>query len=349
MSLSVRNLLLECRLVAQAPGCGGKFFLKPKTGEMEDILQPLIVILVGGLFAPLLTQLIERFLGEHGEPATETKKQMSASDKKLKRKRWLKLFVYAVGIQLILFTIFFLCSKWIYFDKNYFSTNERALIREGIRKGKDYVIPKMTIRVYSESGAGLPNSDSLCVTSPVHYCSLVSISYEIVALREFNDQKIFQEYYKALYAENVVREPGSEREGNDKNPQKVICDYDILTSMKKFERKTITTRVDYLYASLPRTREFMGQNITKDNWDFFYYPNAEDDVIGEVEFQVISRTLKFNAPAPDDAIYIDDKSNSHNLTPQLLKSNGNCLNFNILTSKIPELKNNETIGIKWSW
>jgi len=316
---------------------------------MEDILQPLIVILVGGLFAPLLTQLIERFLGESGGTSMKPSEILTADEKKAKRKKWLKLFSYAVGIQLLLFTIFFLCSKWIYFDKNYFQTSERELIREGIKKNKDYIIPKMTIRVYSESKGGLPSSDTSCMTNPLNYCSLVSISYEIVTLREFNDQKIFQEYYKALYADNVVREPGSEREGNDKNPQKVICDYDIITTMKKFERKTITTRVDYLYTYLPRTREFMGQNITNDNWDFFYYPNTEDDIIGEVEFQIISRTLKFNSPLPDDAIYIDDQSISHTFTPQLLNSNGDCLHFNILTTRIPRLKNNETVGVKWSW
>lgn len=316
---------------------------------MEDVLQPLLVILIGGLFAPLLTQLIEKFIGDSGQTATDTKKVLTADEKKVRRKKWLKLFSYAVAIQLLLFTIFFFCSKWVYFDKNYFPTNERELIREGIKKDKDYVIPKMTIRVYSENKGGLLSSDTACIAKPVNYCSLVSISYEIVALKEFKDQKIFQEYYKALYAENVVREPGSEREGNDKNPQKVICDYDIITSMKKFERKTITTRVDYLYNSLPRTREFMKQNITNDNWDFFYYPNTEDDVIGEVEFQVISRTLNFNSPLQDDLIYIDDQGSSHTLTPQLLKSNGECLHFNILTTKIPRLKNNEEVGVKWSW
>lgn len=316
---------------------------------MEDFLQPLLVILVGGLFAPLLTQLIEKFLGESGQTSTSTPIILTPDEKKIQRKKWLKLFAYAVSIQLLLFTIFFFCSKWVYFDNNYFQTNERDLVREGVKKKRDYVIPKMTIRVYSENQNSIPNGDTSCITNPVNYCSLVSISYEIVALRDFNDQKIFQEYYKALYASNVVREPGSEREGNDKNPQKVICDYDIITNMKKFERKTITTRVDYLYNSLPRTREFMKQSITNDNWDFYYYPNTEDDVIGEVEFQIISRTLKFNSPSPDDVVYIDEEGCSHNLTPQLLKSSGDCLNFNILTTKIPRLKNNEEIGVKWSW
>lgn len=316
---------------------------------MEDILQPLIAILIGGLFAPLLTQLIEKFIGGDASVPDITRKPLTVLEKKAKRKKWLKLFGYAVCIQLLLFTIFFLISKWIYFDKNYFPTNERELVREGIKKNKDYIIPKLTIRVYSESKNGVPFADSTCLINPLNYCSLISISYEIVALKEFNDQKIFQEYYKALYAENVVREPGSEREGNDKNPQKVICDYDIITSMKKFERKTITTRVDFLYTSLPKTREFMGQNVTNNNWDFFYYPNAEDDIIGEVEFQIISRTLHFKTPLPEDAMYMDDKSTTHTLNTQLLRSNGSCLQFNILTTKVDKLRNNETVGIKWSW
>jgi hypothetical protein len=315
---------------------------------MEDILQPLLVILVGGLFAPLLTQLIERFIGDSSDGSVVNKKKLTHDEKKARRKRWLKLFSYAVGIQLVLFTIFFLCSKWIYFDKNYFNTTERELIRRGIKKNKDYVIPKMTIRIYSENKGGLP-IDTLCLDKEINYCTLVSISYEIVSLKSFNEQTIFQEYYKALYAENVVKEPGSEKEGNDKNPQKVICDYDIITTMKKFERKTITTRVDFLYNILPDTRDFMGQKLTDKNWDFFYYPNAEDDVIGEVEFQIISRTLKFNVPTQNDAIYIDENNKSHTYSPQLLTSYGDCLSFNILTAKISGLRNNESFGVKWKW
>jgi len=316
---------------------------------MEDILQPLLVILVGGLFAPLLTQLLERYIGNSEENQKAGKKILTQYEKKARRKKWLKLFSYAVLIQLLLFTIFFFCSKWIYFDKNYFSTSERELICEGLKKNKDYVIPKMTIRIYSENKEGLPSIDTACIKNKINYCTLVSISYEIVSLRELSDQTIFQEYYKALYAVDVIREPGSEKEGNDKNPQNVICDYDIITSMKKFERKTITTRVDFLYNNLPDTREFMGQNFTNKNWDFFYYPNTEDDVIGEIEFQIISRTLKFNTPLQNDVIYIDETSKSHTYTPQLLKSHGDCLHFNILTTKIKELKNNESFGIKWSW
>ena len=316
---------------------------------MEDILQPLLVILVGGLFAPLLTQLIERFIGDSSEGVAVSKKKLTNDEKKAKRKRWLKLFSYAVGIQLVLFTIFFLCSKWIYFDKNYFNTTERELIRRGVKKNKDYVIPKMTIRIYSENKNGLPIFDTSCLDKEINYCTLVSISYEIVSLKNFNEQNIFQEYYKALYAENVVREPGSEKEGDDKNPQKVICDYDIITTMKKFDRKTITTRVDFLYNTLPDTRDFMGQKLTDKNWDFFYYPNTEDDVIGEVEFQIISRTLKFNTPMQNDAIYIDENNKHHTYSPQLLTSYGSCLYFNILTTKISELKNNESFGVKWKW
>lgn len=316
---------------------------------MEDILQPLLVILIGGLFSPLLTQLIEKFIGDSNESNSELENELTPEEKKIKRKKWLRLFFYAVMIQLLLFTIFFFCSKWAFFDKQYFPTNERELIREGLKKDNDYIIPKITIRIYSESNNGLPGSDKSCITNSINYCSLISISYEIVALKDFEDQMIFQEYYKALYAENIIREPGSEREENDKNPQKVICDYDIITSMKKFERKTITTRVDYLYNLLPKTRQFMGKDITDNNWDFFYYPNNEDDVIGEVEFQVISRTLKLNPPLPDDAIHIDDKRTSHNLETKLLKSKGECLHFNILTTKVPKLKNKESIGIRWSW
>jgi hypothetical protein len=315
---------------------------------MEDILQPILVILIGGLFAPLLTQLIERMLGD-SSTSTSVAHEQTPDEKKSKRKRWVKFFAYAVAIQLLLFTMFFFASKWSYFDKNYFKTSERELIREGIKKDKPYVIPKMVIRLYSEHRNGVPFSDTLCAKGKINYCLLVSISYEIVALRDYNEQPIFQETYKALNAENVVREPGSEKEGNDKNPQKVICDYDIITSMKKFERRTITTRADFLYNALPETMTFMGQSITNKNWDFFYYPNNEDDVIGEVEFQVMSRTLKFNTPTQEDAKYINEDNKPFTYTPQLFISSGECLHYNILTTKIPRLKNTESFGIKWSW
>lgn len=315
---------------------------------MEDVLQPLLVILIGGLFAPLITQLIEKILGTASDTPSQTI-QLSAIERRRRRKRNLKLFSYAVLVQLLLFTIFFFSSKWIYFDQNYFPTSERELIREGIKKGREYIIPKMTIRVYSENQSGLPAGQGSCPPNQLNYCSLISISYEIVALKDFKDQKIFQEYYKALYAYDVIREPGSEIEREDKNPQSVICDYDVITTMKKYERKTITTRADYLFSSLPPTRKFMGENVTDNNWDFFYYPNEEDDVIGEVEFQIISRTLVFNNPTPDDAIFIDDRGSKHTITTQLLKSKENCLHFNILTAKVPVLKNKESFGVRWSW
>lgn len=316
---------------------------------MEDFIQPLIVILVGGLFAPLLTQLIEKFLGDPQGHSKDSDTPLTPNEKKEKRKKWLKLFSYAVGIQLLLFTVFFLCSKWIYFDKNYFPTSERELIREGIKKNKDYIIPKMTIRVYSESNNGVPLSDSICSGKKINYCSLISISYEIVALRDFNSEKIFPEYYEALYAAKVLKEPGSEVEGDDKNPKDNICVYDINTTMKKFERRTITTRADFLYDELPTTRKFFDKDFTGLNWDMFYYPNKEDDVIGEVEFQVISRSLKFNTPSANDAIMEDANNKQVAANPQLILSNGDCMHYNIITSRIPRLKNNESFGIKWSW
>jgi len=315
---------------------------------MEDILQPIVAILISGLFAPLLTQLIERFTGKSPDaPAVRT--NLSAEEKRKRRKRNLVIFTYAVFAQLSLFTMFFFLSKWAYFDENYFPTSERELIREGIKKGKDYVIPKMTIRVYSESKAGLPAEIDSCSSNPLNYCMLVSISYEIVALKNFKDQKIFQEYYQALYAYDVLREPGSETQGQDKNPKDVICNYDIITTMEKYQRKTITTRADFLYTVLPATRVFMGDEITDENWDFFYYPNEEDDVIGEVEYQIISRTLQFNTPTPDDAIHLDENRSKHTISTQLLKSKGDCFHFNILTAKIPRLHNKEHFGVKWTW
>jgi hypothetical protein len=316
---------------------------------IQDYIEPLIVILIGGLFAPLLTQLIEKMLGNPGIGAIESNTQLTEGEKRSKRKRNIKLFSYAVTIQLFLFTLFFLCSKWVYFDKNYFPTNERELVREGIKKNKEYIIPKMTIRVYSESTNGIPLSDGICNGRKINHCSLISISYEIVALRDFNAEKIFSEYYEALYATKVLKEPGSDVEGDDKNPKDNICVYDIVTTMKKFDRKTITTRADFLYDSLPYTRKFFDKDFSGDNWDMFYYPNKEDDIIGEVEFQIISRSIKFNTPAANDAIMEDANNKEIAANPQLVVSSGECLNYNIITSKVQRLKNNESFGIKWSW
>lgn len=316
---------------------------------MEDIIQPFLVILVGGLFAPLLTQLIERFISEPKETNSVSNKPLTDAQKKEKRKKWLKLFSYAVCIQLLLFTIFFICSKLIYFDKNYFDTNERQLIREGIKENRDYVIPKMTIRIYSEVNSGIPLTKTICSEKKINYCSLVTISYEIVALKKFNSEKIFQEYYDANYAENVLKEPGSEFEGPDLNSKKTTCKFKVITSMEKYERKTITTRADFLYNEFPQVREFFDKNIAGQNWDMFYYPNNEGDIIGEVEFQLISRSLKFKTPETNDAILEDANSKQIPINPQLIISNGDCLNFNIITAKVSRLKNNETFGVKWSW
>jgi hypothetical protein len=315
---------------------------------MEDTLQPLLVILIGGLFAPILTQLIEKFLGAHHDEKNPASPSTPGTSK-AKRKRWLKLFTYAVGIQLLLFTIFFFSSKWIYFDKNYFKTNERELIQEGIKKGKDYVIPKMTIRIYSEANNGVPLSDSLCSGKKINYCNLVTISYEIVALRNFKNEKIFSEYYESLYAAKALKEPGSEIESDDANPNDNICVYELVTTMGKYDRKTITTRSDFLYESLPATRKFFNKSYAGYKWDMFYYPNKEDDIIGEVEFQIISRTLKLAPPSSSDAIKKEANNREDPISPQLTISNGDCLNFNIITAKVPRLKNNETFGIKWSW
>ncbi len=316
---------------------------------MQDVIQPLLVILVGGLFAPLLTQLIEKFLGNSNAESEQRPRQLTPLERKVQQKKRLKLFTYAVGIQLLLFTVFFLSSKWIYFDKNYFPTKERELIREGIKKDKDYIIPKMTIRVYSESKEGVPLPDTTCSGKKINYCSLISISYEIVALRDFNAEKIFPEYYEALYATQVLKEPGSEIEDDDKNPKDNICVYDITTTMKRYERKTITTRADFLYEELPITKQFFKKEFTGYNWDMFYYPNKEDDVIGEVEFQIISRSLKFNTPLASDAILEDANRKQIPMNPQLILSTGDCMHYNIITSRISRLKNNESFGIKWSW
>src|SRR5437764_3406659 len=103
----------------------------------------------------------------------------------------------------------------------------------------------MTIRIYSESNQGVPIQYINCTGLRINYCTLISISYEIVALKDFDSEKIFEEYYEGLYASNIIKEPGSEIEGPDKDPQKAYCKFDINTTMKKFDRKTITTRVDY--------------------------------------------------------------------------------------------------------
>jgi len=317
---------------------------------MEDIIQPLIVILVGGIFAPILIQLMEKAYEAISNDKKIAKPQ-PADPLSIKRKKWIRFFVFAILIQLTLFTGFFFLSKWIYFDKNYFRTMERELIRIGIKKGKDYVIPKMTIRIYSESpkSAGLTNDS--CENRPINYCMLISISYEIIALREYNSEKIFSEYYYALYATNVIKEPGSEIEGPDFNPLKTHLVYDLTTTMKKYERKTITTRADFLYESLPGSRDFFSQKFAGHKFDMFYYPNKEDDVIGEVEFQIISRSLRFQTPSQSDAIYerASGKQDPINTTLTLSNDSVGCLHFNILTAKIPSLYNNENFGIKWSW
>ncbi len=315
---------------------------------MEDFVQPLLVILVGGLFAPLLTQLIEKILGNSSESKINNT-SLTSEEKIVKRRKRIKLFCYAVFIQLLLFTGFFLTSKYIYFDKKYFKTNETELIREGIKKDKDYIIPKMTIRVYSEASNGVPLNDNICGNNKINYCSLITISYEIVALKSFNSEKIFSEYYEALYAEKVLKEPGSEIEGDDKNPKDTICTYDIVTSMDKYERKTITTRADFLYNKLPTKRKFFEKELNGLNWDMFYYPNNEDDVIGEVEFQIISRTLKFKTPLINDGLVEDASRKQTSTNPQLTISNGNCMSYNIITSKIKRLNKNESFGIRWNW
>lgn len=315
---------------------------------MEDIIEPLIVILIGGLFAPLLEQLIQNLLRDSRSSA-EPASSLSVEEKKDKRRRHLKLFVYAVIIQLALFTIFFFSCKWVYFDRNYFETSERELIREGLRKGKDYIIPKLTIRIYSEANGGVQLQQNTCDFNSVNYCSLVSISYEIVALRDFNAEKIFQEYYEGLYATKVLPEPGSEIEGDDVSPKNTSCKYDIITTMKKFERRTVTTRADYLYEKLPETRAFFSKETAASNWDMFYYPNNEDDVIGEVEFQIISRTLQFNSPAVNDAIFEDASGKKVPIDLKLTRGRGECVKYNIITSRVARLKNNEKVGIRWGW
>ncbi|MBV4360490.1 hypothetical protein [Pinibacter aurantiacus] len=317
---------------------------------MEDYVMPLVVILIGGLFAPLLTQLIEKTYESvsHSEPL---KKPEVYESKEIKRKKWLKFFAFAVLMQLILFTGFFFLSKLVYYDKNYFSTSERELIRTGLKKGKDYVIPKMTIRIFSErpKTAGL-YKDS-CSGNAINYCMLVSISYEVIALRAYNSEKIFSEEYNALYAKNVVREPGSEEEGPDGDPNAIHLIYDLKTSMAKYERKTITTRADYLYDTLAASREFFKRVFTGRNFDMFYYYNKEDDVIGEIEFQIISRSLKFDNPNTDDALYEKASGQITAIKPDLILSNEavGCMQFNILTCKIPRLNYNDKFGIRWKW
>ncbi len=207
----------------------------------------------------------------------------------------------------------------------------------------------MTIRVYSEASNGVPLNDNICGNNKINYCSLITISYEIVALKSFNSEKIFSEYYEALYAEKVLKEPGSEIEGDDKNPKDNICTYDIVTSMDKYERKTITTRADFLYNKLPTKRKFFEKELNGLNWDMFYYPNNEDDVIGEVEFQIISRTLKFKTPLINDGLVEDASRKQTSTNPQLTISNGNCMSYNIITSKIKRLNKNESFGIRWNW
>jgi hypothetical protein len=178
----------------------------------------------------------------------------------------------------------------------------------------------------------------------------MSISYEIVSLKDFNSQKIFTEYYYAIYASAIIKEPGSEIEGDDLSAKKDHISYDVRSTLKKYERKTITTRADFLYDSLPSIRKFFEKSLSDRNFDMFYYPNDEDDVIGEVEFQVISRTLNLENPGSSDAILQDQTGAEISVTPVLTESkNGGCLNFNIISAKIPRLKNNERFGIKWSW
>ena len=315
---------------------------------MEDIYQPLIIIVIGGLFAPILTQLLEK-LYSFVAGTDPSSKPNPTEEKSIKRKKWLRFLLFAITIQLVLFTIFFIFSKITYFDKNYFETSERELIREGLKKHKDYIIPKITIRIYSESTNGIPFIDTACSHKKINYCMLVSISYEIIALREFNSEKIFPEEYTTLYATKIVKEPGSELETDDQNPSDQVATYDVTTTMKKFERKTITTRADYLYDSIPLSRKFFERMLNGSDFDMFYYQNSEDDVIGEVEFQIISRTLKLLHPNMDDAIYENASKKETSINPQLIQSNGQCLNFNIITTKIPRLFNNEQFGIKWSW
>jgi len=315
---------------------------------MEDTLQPILVILIGGLFAPILTQLLEKlYEAITGKPPAD--KPIIVGDKKTKRQKWLKFFGIAAIIQLLLLTMFFFLSKWTYFDANYYRTSERELIRDGLKKHKEYIIPKITIRIYAESRKGVPIEDTNCTGKKINYCTLISTSYEIVALQDFNAEKLFEEYYEALYATNVIKEPGSENEGPDKDPQKTYCKYDLMTTMKKFERKTVTTRVDYLYDSLPEKRDFFKTSYTGKNFDMFYYPNNEDDVIGEVEFQIISRSLDLTTPDQNDVIVTDANGKETPIVPKLVLGNGSCMHFNILTATIPRLKNRESFGIRWVW
>lgn len=316
---------------------------------MDDIIQPVLVILVGGILSPLLAQLLEKiFVVASGGNSVE--RPTGTESAAIRKRKWTKFFALGITIQFILFTGFFFISKWSYFDKNYFKTEETELIREGIKKGRDYIIPKMTIRIYSESKDVLALADTVCKGKQVKYCTLVSISYEILALRDFKNQKIFPETYQAVYAVDVVKEPGSEEESDDINPSPQIAVYDVKTSMHKYERKTITTRVDYLYDSLSTTgRHFFGKEIKSKKNDFYYYPNKEDDIIGEVEFQIISRTFKFDNPNSNDAIYEDEKGVRQSIAASLIHGDGECLKFNVLSTKIPRLKNNESFGIKWSW
>lgn len=316
---------------------------------MEDIIQPLLVILIGGLFAPILTQLIEKAYEATSSHQVVQKPGVNDS-KAVKTRKWIRFLLFAAIVQLLLFTCFFFATKWAYFDKSYFPTVERDLIRIGIKKNKDYVIPKMTIRIYSEAPriAGLPQDT--CEGSRINYCMLASISYDIVALRDFNSEKLFSEQYNALYAKDIIKEPGSEIESSDLNPTKTTLVYDLTTSMKKFEHRTVTTRADYFYDSLPQMQKFLDQVVNGNKMDLFIYPNNEDDVIGEVEFQVISRSLKFNAPQDGDGLLEDSKGTKLSLKPNLtISQEGGCTPFNILTIKVDHLPNNARIGMKWTW
>ncbi|PJJ61028.1 hypothetical protein CLV45_2465 [Hymenobacter chitinivorans DSM 11115] len=316
---------------------------------MEDILQPLLVILVGGLFAPLLTQIVEKLYAQISGNTTP-EKPLPDDDTSLKRKKWLRFFATAVAIQLLLFTGFFFLSKATYFDKNYFPTTERELIREGLKKNKQYVIPRIVFKIYSESRNGVALINNIYKGKGINYCTLVSIDYEIIALKDFNSEKLFEEYYNAIDAIDVLQEPGSEIEGKDANPQPAILTYQLTSTLKKYERRTITTRADFIYNTLPAQRTFFNKIIAGTNTDIFYYPNNEDDVIGELEFQIISRSLDLNTPAKNDVILSTDDGKEITLDPVLVESRDNgCLNFKIITAKVPRLLNNSKVGIKWSW
>ena len=315
---------------------------------MLDIIQPIIVILIGGIIAPVLTQLLEK-LYEIITGSKPIDKPDLSGDKLQRRKKWLRFFGFAIVIQLLMFTAFFVLTKLTYFDKNYYETSEQELIHEGLKKNKDYIISKITIRIDAESNQGIPARDSSCNDYGVNYCALVSISYDIVALRDFKAEKIFPEQYDVVYASNVIKEPGSEEESEDQNPSKSIAAYDVITTMKKYEHKTITTRADYLYDSLPLHRKFFEKELHTSNEDLYYYPNKEDDVIGEVEFQVFSRTLKFENPSKDDAVFKDEKGVKTSIATNLGNSKGGCLKYNIITANITSLKNNQSFGVRWAW